>query len=105
MSSATPQDSPPENPQRASNVIQLWTLVLIGYVLLQLGMNGGGYTSWHVSIVILPIFVRASVLFFRTSRTRLLDQIFGATAYALVFALLLKNITDILDLGHQGLLW
>ena len=67
-------------------------------------MNSGGYTSWHVSIVILPIFARASVLFFRRPRMGLLDQLFGAAAYALVLALLLKNIADILDLGHQGLL-
>ena len=103
-SPATQQDSPPEKLRGASTTIQLWTLVLIGYVLLSLGMCGCGHTSWHVSIVILPIFVRASMLFFKRPRMSLLDQLFGATSYALVFALLLKNIADILYFGHEPLL-
>lgn len=76
----------------------------IGGVLFSLGMSCCGYTSWHVSIFIVPIFVRASVLFFTRPRMGMLDQIFGAAAYALVLALLLKNIADIVYLGHQGLL-
>jgi len=105
MLTPTQQGSPSQRNREASNATQLWTLAGIGGVLFSLGMSCcGGHTSWHVSIVIIPIFVRASVLFFRRPRTGLLEQIMGATAYALVFALLLNNIADILYFGHEPLL-
>jgi hypothetical protein len=104
MSTSTQQTSPPTKSQQASITLELWSLVAIGGVLFSLGMSCCGHTSWHVSLFIVPIFVRASVLFFRRPRMGLLDQLFGAVAYALVFALLLKNIADILYFGHEPLL-
>jgi hypothetical protein len=84
-----------------SAVTTLWTLCLADIIWTGLTVCGCGYAGKETGYVAVPVFVWASVVFFRFPRKGRIAQIFAALAYAFISLILIKYIGDFLVFGHR----
>ena len=63
-----------------------------------------GHTSWEFSIGIIPAFLYSLYIIIAFRRRHVIGQIVGSIAFSLILVMLLKNVADILYLGHDPIL-
>lgn len=99
-STVPPIDSRPEVvPRQSSSAISLWLLALLASFWMTVTGCACCGTTWYTTIGVLPIFYFACRIFIRVRRVSRIEQILAAVAFAFIFGVLLKNVTDMIT-GH-----
>lgn len=80
------------------SVISLWFYLLLASLWAGLWATSNGPTNQFTTLLLLPIFIAASLEFYRNKPKTKWDRVFGSTAYVLIVAWMLRNIYDLLIL-------
>lgn len=102
-----PKDADFEKPKRldtkqsAGSGGLLWFILILSGLWFSGSMCACGHTSLTTLVVLLPFACLASYVFFSIARHSLIEQIFGAIAYAFILVILINNMSDVLFNGHD----
>jgi hypothetical protein len=89
---------------RIFSVVTLWVSALLAFVWMSFTSCFCGHGSWMTLIGTMPAFCHANYVILSRRGLGVIEYILGSAAFAVVTLLFLKNIADILWLGHDPLL-
>lgn len=81
--------------------VSLWILTLCAFIWCNLTMSASGVMAWFTIFGTIPILFYACRLFIGVDRSTRIEQFFAALAFAVILALFLKNILDIITYHLQ----
>ena len=83
--------------------IGMWWLLALESVLVSLTMCGCGHLLWFSLIITVPA-VLYGMSVYRRRGSGTVSRVFSTAAFTIIVFLLVKNVADVLYLGHESLL-